>query len=48
MTTDEPLDLTIRRMNQVMDEVEKLLGEVGPYVGAAFRRPTGFSRGQAC
>ena len=25
MTTDEPLDLTIRRMNQVMDEVEKLL-----------------------
>jgi oligoendopeptidase F len=27
MTTDEPLDLTIRRMNQVMDEVEKLLGK---------------------
>jgi oligoendopeptidase F len=27
MTTDEPLDLTIRRMNQVMDEVEKLLAQ---------------------
>ena len=27
MTTDEPLDLTIRRMNQVMDEVEKLLSK---------------------
>jgi oligoendopeptidase F len=25
MTTDEPLNLTIRRMNQVMDEMEKLL-----------------------
>jgi oligoendopeptidase F len=25
MTTDEPLELTIRRMNEVMDEVEKLL-----------------------
>ena len=25
MTTDEPLNLTIRRMNQVMDEIEKLL-----------------------
>ena len=25
MTTDEPLDLTIRRMNEVMDETEKLL-----------------------
>ena len=27
MTTDEPLDLTIRRMNQVMDETEKLLAK---------------------
>jgi len=27
MTTDEPLDLTMRRMNEVMDEVEKLLAE---------------------
>jgi oligoendopeptidase F len=27
MTTNEPLDLTIRRMNQVMDETEKLLGK---------------------
>jgi oligoendopeptidase F len=27
MTTDEPLDLTIRRMNQVMDEMEKLLAK---------------------
>ena len=26
MTTDEPLDLTMKRMNGVMDEVEKLLG----------------------
>jgi oligoendopeptidase F len=25
MTTDEPLDLTIRKMNAVMDEMEKLL-----------------------
>ena len=27
MTTDEPLDLTIKKMNQVMDEMEKLLAE---------------------
>jgi oligoendopeptidase F len=26
MTTDEPLDLTMRKMNRVMDEVESLLG----------------------
>ena len=26
MTTDEPLDLTIKRMNEVMDEMETLLG----------------------
>ena len=26
MTTDEPLDLTIKRMNEVMDDMEKLLG----------------------
>jgi oligoendopeptidase F len=26
MTTDEPLDLTIERMNEVMDEIEKVLG----------------------
>ena len=25
MTTDEPLDLTIRSMNRVMDEMEKSL-----------------------
>jgi oligoendopeptidase F len=25
MTTDEPLNLTIRRMNEVMDEIERLL-----------------------
>ena len=25
MTTDEPLDLTMRKMNQVMDEMEKML-----------------------
>jgi oligoendopeptidase F len=27
MTTDEPLNLTIRRMNQVMDDMEKLLAQ---------------------
>jgi oligoendopeptidase F len=26
MTTNEPLDLTIREMNRVMDEMEKILG----------------------
>jgi len=26
MTTDQPLELTIRKMNRVMDEIEKLLG----------------------
>jgi oligoendopeptidase F len=29
MTTDEPLDLTIKKMNRVMDEMEKLLARVG-------------------
>jgi oligoendopeptidase F len=27
MTTDEPLDLTIRKMNQIMNEMEKLLAK---------------------
>jgi oligoendopeptidase F len=27
MTTDEPLDLTIKKMNEVMDEMEKLLNQ---------------------
>jgi oligoendopeptidase F len=27
MTTDEPLDLTMRNMNRVMDEMEKLIGQ---------------------
>lgn len=27
MTTDAPLDLTVRKMNRVMDEIEKLLGK---------------------
>jgi len=27
MTTDEPLDLTIKKMNAVMDEMEMLLAE---------------------
>jgi oligoendopeptidase F len=27
MTTDHPLELTIRKMNRVMDEIEKLLAE---------------------
>src|SRR5258708_34725498 len=25
MTTDEPLDLTVKKMNRIMDEIEKLL-----------------------
>ena len=27
MTTSEPLDLTIKKMNRVMDEMEKLLAK---------------------
>jgi oligoendopeptidase F len=27
MTTDEPLELTVKKMNRVMDEIERLLGE---------------------
>ena len=27
MTTDEPLDLTIRKMNRVMDEMEAILAK---------------------
>jgi oligoendopeptidase F len=27
MTTDEPLDLTIRKMNRVMDEMESILAK---------------------
>jgi oligoendopeptidase F len=30
MTTDEPLDLTIKEMNRVMDEMEKLLASRAP------------------
>jgi oligoendopeptidase F len=30
MTTDEPLDLTMKKMNRVMDEMEKLLGQSAP------------------
>ena len=30
MTTDQPLELTVRKMNRVMDEIEKLLGKPGP------------------
>ncbi len=29
MTTDEPLDLTVKKMNRVMDEMEKLLDQKG-------------------
>jgi oligoendopeptidase F len=40
MTTDEPLTLTMARMNAVMDEIrEASLGAGGAVVGAAFRRP---------
>ena len=27
MTTDEPLDLTIKKMNRIMDEMEKILAK---------------------
>jgi len=27
MTSDEPLELTVKKMNRVMDEVERLLDE---------------------
>jgi hypothetical protein len=30
MTTDEPLDLTMKKMNRIMDEMEKLLAQTGP------------------
>ena len=30
MTTDEPLDLTMQKMNRVMDEVDKLLDQTDP------------------
>jgi oligoendopeptidase F len=29
MTTDEPLDLTIKKMNRIMDEMEKLIAKQG-------------------
>jgi oligoendopeptidase F len=29
MTTDEPLELTVKRMNRVMDEMERLLDKKG-------------------
>jgi hypothetical protein len=29
MTTDEPLELTVKKMNRVMDEMEKLLDKKG-------------------
>jgi len=34
MTTDEPLELTVKRMNRVMDEMEKLLDKKGTAVPA--------------
>ena len=33
MTTDEPLELTMKKMNRVMDEMEKLLDKKGTAVG---------------
>jgi hypothetical protein len=30
MTTDEPLDLTIHKMNRVMEEMYKLVGQQAP------------------
>jgi hypothetical protein len=29
MTTDEPLELTVKKMNRVMDEMERLLNKAG-------------------
>jgi oligoendopeptidase F len=29
MTTDEPLELTVKKMNRVMDEMERLLDKKG-------------------
>ena len=34
MTTDEPLDLTMQKMNRVMDEMDKLVGQTGSEPGA--------------
>jgi oligoendopeptidase F len=34
MTTDEPLELTVRKMNRVMDEMEKLLDKKGTVAAA--------------
>ena len=29
MTTDEPLDLTMKKMNRIMDEMDKIIGQTG-------------------
>jgi len=29
MTTDEPLDLTVKKMNRVMDEIDAILARTG-------------------
>jgi oligoendopeptidase F len=29
MTTDEPRELTVEKMNRIMDEIEQLLGSAG-------------------
>jgi hypothetical protein len=36
MTTDDPLDFTMRKMNQVMDEIEQML-EQGPANAGPYR-----------
>ena len=47
MTTDEPLDLTMKKMNRVMDEMDKLLDPDGPAPGepSPRGRPTGVAAG---
>jgi oligoendopeptidase F len=35
MTTDEPLELTVKKMNRVMDEMEKLLDKKGTVAGGS-------------
>jgi oligoendopeptidase F len=35
MTSDEPLELTVKKMNRVMDEMEKLLDKKGTAAGGS-------------
>jgi len=37
MTTDEPLELTMKKMNRVMDEIEALLAQKDGHIGVGTR-----------